>query len=144
MRTEQLLCVYEPKQKLGRACCSVQNRFKPPPPAPPTPVIYYWPFQGDFSVVGYHNCQYSSAFCLSSSDLLFNSLGYSCGHLLEKSCPLGFSFVLFFFFLLLLLLFFVFCCCCFFVFCFVLFVFLFFFFFLLFCLFVFCCFCLFV
>ena len=28
-------------------------------------VIYYWPFQGDASVVVYSNCQCSSAFCLS-------------------------------------------------------------------------------
>ena len=29
------------------------------------PVIYYWPFHGDASVVVYSNCQCSSAFCLS-------------------------------------------------------------------------------
>ena len=29
--------------------------------SPPPPVIYYWPFQGDASVVVYSNCQCSSA-----------------------------------------------------------------------------------
>ena len=42
----------------------------------------------------YSNCQCSSAFCLS---LTYCSicLGQSCGHLLGKSCPLGFSLLLF-------------------------------------------------
>ena len=34
-------------------------------PRTPPPVIYYWPFQCDASVVVYSNCQCSSVFCLS-------------------------------------------------------------------------------
>ena len=61
------------------------------------PVIYYWPLQCDASVVVHSKCQCSSAFCLS---LTYCSiyLGKPCGHLLGKSCPLGFSLVLFWFY----------------------------------------------
>ena len=61
------------------------------------PVIYYWPFQGDASVVVYSNCQCSSAFYLS---LTYCSiyLRQPCSHLLGKSCPLGISLMLFLFY----------------------------------------------
>ena len=46
-------------------------------------VIYYWPFQGDASVVIYSNCQCSSVFCLSLTYCLI-FLGEASGQLLEK------------------------------------------------------------
>ena len=43
----------EPRAKV----VATWNRFKStPPPSHPTQVIYYWPFQGDASVVVYSNC----------------------------------------------------------------------------------------
>ena len=51
-------------------------------------------FQGGASVVVYSNCQCSFAFCWSLTYCSFY-LGQPCGHLLGKSCPFDFSFVLF-------------------------------------------------
>ena len=46
-RTEQLLMyVCELQQNLGRGLWPRQTRLSPPPSSTPTPVIYYWPFQG--------------------------------------------------------------------------------------------------
>ena len=53
-------------------------------------VIYYWPFQGDASVVVYSNCQCSSAFCLSLT-YLFNLFRIALCHLLGKRWSICFS-----------------------------------------------------
>ena len=60
------------------------------------PVIYYWSFTGDASVVVYFNCQCPPSVCLS---LTYCSiyLGQPCDHLLGKNCPLGLPLVLFLF-----------------------------------------------
>ena len=57
-------------------------------------VVYYWPFQGGASVVVYSKCECPLAFSWSLTYCSFY-LGYPCGHLLGKCCPVGFSFVLF-------------------------------------------------
>ena len=91
------LHLYDPQQNPGRGVWSRKTGLS-------SRVIYYWPFQGGASVVIYYNCQCSSAFYLLLTYCSFY-LGYSCVHLLGKSCPLCFSLVLILFYAVLLYLF---------------------------------------
>ena len=79
----------EPLQNLGWRLLQRGTGLRPP-------VIYYWPFQCDVSVVVYSNCQCSSAFSLSLTyySIIWNSLVAICW---ERAVPLVFSLVLFLF-----------------------------------------------
>ena len=85
MRTEYLVCVWttaDPRARLHARTTGLSP-----------PVFYYWSFSGGASVVVYSNCQCSSAsICLLTYCSFY--LGWPCGHLLGKNCPLGFSLVL--------------------------------------------------
>ena len=53
---DRTMCIWTTAEPKVRLLQRKTGLSVPPPPRPPPPVIYYWPFQGDVSVVVYSNC----------------------------------------------------------------------------------------